>query len=470
MKKILLACCVFLTTIGYAQVITDGSFENWTTELLYENTQWWEIAAQEGGIATKSTDRVDGNFSIHLETSVVDMDTLIGFALYGQFGENGPEEGLPFLSLADTAKISLKYDIMPGDTGLFLVSFLLLGEVQSMDVFTFTGNQATWKEFVFPLSIQTGSRDSVVIAVVSSNALGEVGIMPGSWMQVDNIHFASSISPVVDEIRNGSFEDWFNVEVEDLDSWSTLNAAIASMGETSARKVPGANLGTNAVRLETIELYFGPNDIDTIQGYITNGDLNDQFFGDVSPVKYTGSLDGRVSGDYKYSPAGPNEIGFVSLDFYKDGQVIESVNNQFSLNRPIYTGFNFEYHLTQMPDSFLLFLFAGNIPGTSLTMDNLTISDLTDVANLSMNNAINVEVFPNPANENINISLSGLALDEIEVQLVDVLGNKVSNVGMTMQGKKLVGNQNLTNIESGIYLYQVRQFGQVIKTGKFTKL
>lgn len=475
MKKVLLAFCCLISGYSYAQVITDGSFENWTTELLYEDIEWWNSGASEGRIVYKSTDRVEGDYSVYMETSIDSVygDTLFGFVLYGEFGDQGPESGLPFLSPADTVKVSLKYDIMPGDTGIMLVSFLKLGVEQSTDLFTFTGSQSTWAEFSFPLSIgaNVGDRDSLVIAIASSNALGEVGITPGSWMMVDDVHFASSISPVVDEVRNGGFEDWNDIEVEDLDDWSSFNAELASFGVVGARKVAGTQNGTSAVRVETNEVYYGDGSSDTIPGYIINGFFNQQDSSSNNiPVGYNGPIAGRLSGDFKYSPAGPNESAFLSITFYKDGSYLDEYGYEFDSFTPVFTSFDFDYVLQEQPDSFMVSLYSGETPGANLTMDNLAISDITAIDNYDALKTIDITVFPNPVKESFHVSINGVSEKATSFKIIDVLGNEVANVPLLLKGNKLEGTTELNDVSTGVYFYQFIKNNEVLKSGKFTKL
>lgn len=475
MKKILLACCCLLSSYTFAQVISDGSFENWTTDLLYEEIEWWNSGAEEGGIVLKSTDRVEGDYSVYMETSVdsLDGDTLFGFVLYGEFGDQGPESGLPFLSPADTFKASVKYDIMPGDTAIILVSFLKLGETQSMDVLPITGSQSTWAEISFPLSIGTtvGDRDSLVIAIASSNALGEVGVTPGSWIMVDDVHFTSSVTPVVDEVRNGGFESWNEVEVEDLDNWSTFNEELAQFGAQGARKVAGKQIGTFAVRLETNEISFGDGSLDTIPGYVINGFFNqNDTSGNNIPVAYTGPIAGRLSGDFKYSPAGPNESAFLGITFFKEGEYLDEYGYEFETFTPVFTSFDFDFILAEQPDSFLVAMYSGESPGASLTLDNLSISDITAINNYEDLQTIDVTVFPNPVQETFHVKIEGVNDKNAELLIIDVLGNEVANVELVLKGNKLIGSTALNEVSAGVYFYQFINNNEVLKSGKFTKL
>ncbi len=102
------------------------------------------------------------------------------------------------------------------------------------------------------------------------------------------------------------------------------------------------------------------------------------------------------------------------------------------------------------------FLFGnGNgYPGSELWLDNISLSSTSDVIELSKNE---VTVYPNPANDVLNISANG----------------EVSNVVIsTLDGKVLkTSNESsvdVSNLTSGMYIYQVTVNGKV-STGNFVK-
>lgn len=469
MKKLLLILLPMLSLQGAAQVLQDGSFENWSQTPLFERLDWWNTSSEEGLInnATKSTDAAEGLYALRIETQVFEDDTVFGFALYGEFGDEGPEQGLPFLSPADTIKGSYKYNIAPGDTGIILVAFTLGGNIESMDVFPITGEQNSWSEFAFPLSVGTAARDSVIIAVASSNALAEINITPGSWVMIDDIHFSSSITSNVDEVRNGDFEDWSEVVLEDLTEWSTYNEQTAPLGEQTVKKVSGDQNGTFAARLETVEFFFEDGNSDTLPGIVTNGILLDS--GVVVPQPYTGPLEGRVSGKYKFSPAGPSTSAFLAITFYKDGNMIGEEGMEFDSFTPLFEEFAFEYSLAIQPDSFEIIAYSGELPGNAFTLDDLAISDVTSVSdNFSLNNNLTVKLYPNPAKEVLYFEFSRHLSKTNNLVIFDVLGNEVGS--HTLKSKTPVQKINVSALSEGIYFYQLKdERDKIVTTGKFNK-
>ena len=101
MKKLLLILLPMLSLQGAAQVLQDGSFENWSQTPLFERLDWWNTSSEEGLInnATKSTDAAEGLYALRIETQVFEDDTVFGFALYGEFGDEGPEQGLSLIHI-----------------------------------------------------------------------------------------------------------------------------------------------------------------------------------------------------------------------------------------------------------------------------------------------------------------------------------------------------------------------------------
>jgi len=81
---------------------------------------------------------------------------------------------------------------------------------------------------------------------------------------------------------------------------------------------------------------------------------------------------------------------------------------------------------------------------------------------------LNVLVYPNPANDELNVTISGVENETaVQIQLSDILGHTVS-----AQSAKVIydytGNVNLTNLSNGIYILKV-QYGNELKTVKVVK-
>jgi hypothetical protein len=72
-------------------------------------------------------------------------------------------------------------------------------------------------------------------------------------------------------------------------------------------------------------------------------------------------------------------------------------------------------------------------------------------------------LYPNPANDNVNIKVEGLLSNEKTIiEVVDIYGkviysNSINNINLSI---------DLSNISSGIYFVLVRNQKQIIKTEK----
>lgn len=79
-----------------------------------------------------------------------------------------------------------------------------------------------------------------------------------------------------------------------------------------------------------------------------------------------------------------------------------------------------------------------------------------------INTETEIELFPNPAQTELNISIIG-NYDNVHFYLYNVLGevvisNKIANIGLT--------KINLSNVIPGIYMYSIKTNGQIVKGGK----
>lgn len=102
------------------------------------------------------------------------------------------------------------------------------------------------------------------------------------------------------------------------------------------------------------------------------------------------------------------------------------------------------------------FLFGtGNgYPGSELWLDNISLSSSAEVIEISKNE---VNVYPNPANNILNISASG----EVSRVVISTLDGKVMKTSTE-------SSVDVSDLTSGMYIYQVTVNGEV-STGNFVK-
>jgi hypothetical protein len=63
----------------------------------------------------------------------------------------------------------------------------------------------------------------------------------------------------------------------------------------------------------------------------------------------------------------------------------------------------------------------------------------------------NIDVYPNPATNNINISIDLKSNDEILATMIDVMGNVIESKSVKMQAGKNTMNFNTSHLASGTY-------------------
>ena len=77
----------------------------------------------------------------------------------------------------------------------------------------------------------------------------------------------------------------------------------------------------------------------------------------------------------------------------------------------------------------------------------------TNIANANQNDA-NMQIFPNPFNDNVSINLNGIENESLEIRLFDAIGNAVLSDHINNLNGKTV-NYNLTSLKSGIYIIEI---------------
>lgn len=91
----------------------------------------------------------------------------------------------------------------------------------------------------------------------------------------------------------------------------------------------------------------------------------------------------------------------------------------------------------------------GWLPNQIISMGTLSISEF-ELGNLS--------VWPNPANETINIKLNNnVSNSDVHVNLFDIQGRTIQNLTYKANSNAFVKTINLNNVVSGIYLLEIKQ-------------
>lgn len=451
MKKIL-----FLTTVLFASSligqnsIPNGNFEQWTVTS-FENLDNY---ISESGTAlfllgstttSKSSDSQNGNSSVRLETKTNGSDTLFGFFTSGDFDNSN---GFPYSQKPDSIVGYYKSNVLPGDTAIMVLRFSQLGTIYNFQVKYFTGVQSSWTRFAFPLNLSL-TPDSMFIAAASSNAINEIGVQPGSWLMLDNLSFTGP--GITQPILNGDFENWTTFSYENPDDWSTTNIRGSNVGQLSVTKTTDNVEGSFALRLETVKIF------DDTTGFMTNGVFGEDSLLGGQPFNIV--FDTLV-GSYKYSPIGLDS-GAIGLSFFKNGNQI-SRNFGFFTASSTYRTFEIPFVLPQIPDTLRIDIISSineAFLGSTLFLDNLILKSIITGVDKEVEAIQKVELFPNPANDAINLSLMNNSI-QAEISIVDNMGRLYKSEEIEFGEVNM--SINISDLKSGIYYLRIANKKDVI--------
>jgi len=476
MKLLLPLIIAFGMCINAFSQIINGNFENWNTisweTLDFANTLTEDLIANGSPSNTiKTSDSQNGNFALRLESVLVDdVEPVFGFALFGQFGDDGAETGYPFSQNPSTIQGYYKCNLAPGDTAILLVSFWSNDETISLDLFKFAGEINAYTNFSFPLNIPFGANiDSVTVGMASANAVAEdFSVTPGSWIQFDNFSFGGF--GITENLPNADFENWTTVSVDEPANWFTFNAQLqAFLGNSYVeRHVPGY-AGNSAVKITTIS--FSDGQI----GFISNGSqgLQGEFGGG---VPFTNLVD-TLCGYYIYQPAaGSNDSAIVNLVFSAAGDEFAYAPRLFE-SAAQYTYFEIPFFLFQAPEQVRIDIssskFEQNLAynGSTLIIDELQFKSAPLSTNIKkpFHNPFSVMIFPNPAKDFVN-----LTFETTEKSIVFLLYDNLGNVMLKESKNTMIAGKhtiqiNIANFASGIYHYQIAGQNSILKSGKLVK-
>ncbi len=449
-KKLLLAIpSLLIGTLGMSQ-LSNGDLEMWQDVELYQDFSSWSSSRAEGdtALSNRSTDAFDGTYSAILTTDTIEGDTTFGFVINGQFGDSGPESGVPYTGpgLPDSIIFWAKYDIETGDSAVVLVVPFSGGTPVGLNEIKYGGtNTGSWERKAYELD-PTLAVDEILVAFASSNALIEYGI-PGSYVMIDRVEIKTNTGATF-LLPNHSFEDWDTVSVEEPVDWY---GNLLYDGDTTLFKTTDAFSNTYAARLLTKESPFG----DTITGYLSNGftDGSEWFM----PQPYTQmptSLDFYV----KHNPSGA-DTAEVNIEFFEAGAYVggvyyridTAINTYKQISLPI------NYNVGAAPDSMRLIFSSGRNAGSELFIDQIELIDPTVSVNASTKELINV--YPNPAVNQITFDVPSNSTIKVYSTEGRLVNQVIANNTYMM---------NISNLKSGIYIYQVNAGDKVYK-GKFIK-
>jgi len=440
MKKLYAFIAVSVASVSsFAQngQLPNGGFENWTLQTLYDFPTQWENSntAEYSGAPTvvQSNDAQDGLKSCELRSLTPGS---MGYPIYGYVNQGTPgESGFSYAATFDEVRFLYKSDISVDDS-LYLILFRNAGGSPiDMQILAVAGGvHGTWT--MASISVPAIPQEELVIAFMLSNPYTEETPDPGSWVRIDNVELYNG-GTAQTAIADFSFEEWTTQEVETPDNWYTMNEALVGMDLVNADKTTDSYSGTYAIELTNRQDQSSGN---VFSGLLSIADFNNN----ESMVPYSGTPM-NFSGAFNYVPAaGSGDEGYIHLTFFEMGTPISNYTHTFQETAG-YETFSAVLSLTGTPDSIHLSASAGNVDGSVLKLDDLSLSGGN--VGLSELNAKQVVVFPNPATGIVTISAAG----DFNWKLISPTGSVVTS-----------GNEQQFSVEhlpSGIYFVELKQYG-----------
>jgi len=458
-KMLLLFLLSFICISGLqSQAITNGSFENWSQQLLYEDpvpyitTNMNVFMMGAGSNVTKSTDHHGGNFSARLETILAGTDTVFGGMFIGMPGSGGISGGYAISTHPDSLRLFTKFDVKPNDTAYVLVLFKNAGSMIGVGSFKFYGTQNSFTEYKSAVNwFSLVNTDTIAVIVTASNL--DYAKIPGSTIYLDDLSFVNSVTP----FPNGDFETWNSVSVENPDDWFTMNFAN-SPGNYSVTQSTDSYDGIYAAQIENVITTYG----DTM-GFITNGR-----FGSNGPEGGMHVLlnPEKVNGYYKYTPVGLDTalagcfiFGYDNFGNY--GLLDSSLIKLEPKTSYTYFEIPIAYNSWPLADTLNISFASGNIEngnsfvglGSTLLIDKLEVFYKPMSVNESSAGDNTFNIFPNPANGVVSInSHNG---QPYYIELYNENGQKMYSEFFNTAGT-FVNHLNLSALSKGFYYLKIQ--------------
>lgn len=264
------------------------------------------------------------------------------------------------------------------------------------------------------------------------------------------------------QIPNAGFENWHAYATGEYpDFWTTSDSVAVALGAgNNAYKGTDSYEGTYCLHLKSVNAGFvsGP-------GIATNGIVNlvgaNFVFSGGSPDTARSRY---LSGQYMYSPKGPNDAGLISVFLLRNNagnrDTIAAGITYFTDTVNNYAPFNVEIQyrdFINQPDTCLIIIQSSrglNDPGlavnTELIIDSLNFSGFVGINEL--NNIISsVNVYPSPASDMFYLDITTKNNAALEYQLFDTRGRLVLS-SPVISGHDLI---QVGNLSEGQYILRV---------------
>ena len=463
MKKLLLLASIGIGSLIdlNAQSIPNSGFENWNTTS-FEQPAPWNTANTEnlrrgGPINVTKVPGVSG-FGVRMETAIINPDTFNAYIINSNGDPMSGDGGVPYSQLPTTVTGSYRYSLGATDTAILLVFFKKNGAVISNDIFKIrgvTGSQLSWTTFSFPLTVGI-TPDSVIVAAASSNAISNIGVTNGSFLELDNLGFGGP--GITQPLAGGTFENWSTITQDQLIGWNTNGEGVS--------KVSPGHLSSYAVQMITMD--YGP-----VEGVHASGiSIGEQSpGGPIGGMPFTNQID-TLCGYYKYFTTS-NDSGAVMFNVMQNGMNLGGMYKTFG---PASNWMYFELPIFSfmVPDTLNINIHSSaNWPSDNTTAGSTFIVDdihlKSQLVGLKSYNPFDMifNTYPNPTTELVNITWNKSINESLNVKVHSITGELISSE-LVKKGSSAY-QLNVMDYATGTYLVSIESNNKTWSTAFIKK-
>jgi len=434
--------------------VINGGFERWNSFAFQDLDYSWVTtnynhASTYGNVTVSRVNGQSGS-AAHFATYLSGNDTVSGFAEYIAAASQVPGELTGYY----------RCHLAGNDTVWITVAFAKNGNLVGLNVLPIKVSASSFTPFTLNISSHAGTPDTIAIILSMTNLFDSVGVSksaPGSWLEVDQLAFSGDSTNL--KVDDGDFETWLSDTISNPTEWGIAPIAIGNATSGISRS-KDHYAGSYSIEIQSVPGSYGPQ--------LTNGK-----FVTIGNATYTEGgqpfsqeID-TLAGYYKYFPSGNDS---AAMQFIFQEQNIQIGYSEHSLKAASScTYFQVPIHLNRTPDTMQLDISAKSVFSTgqsTLYLDSLYFKSKKNswIANINCN--FNIDVFPNPAQNQLNIRFSGKTPSEFDLKIYNLEGrliiDKEFNTGSSMV------TLPIDQLNAGLYFYEITANGSVVRN-KFVK-
>lgn len=262
-------------------------------------------------------------------------------------------------------------------------------------------------------------------------------------------------------IPNADFENWTGGSP---DGWQTPNSFTQQYGAvTVTQETANPQSGSYSVKLETKSI-FGY----AVSGLITNGQISINL-SNTPPITILGGTSfterpNHFKGYFRYTPATGDYCAIAALLLKKNTQTnqFDTVGYAQYINNTTVSGWTmfdapFAYSLGDTPDTLQIVALSSNpnaaVAGSVLWVDHLYFEGGT-LGNHSLKLNEAVQIYPNPANDILNVYFGKPTNGQTTVSIFNTTGQRVKET--IIPSETQITSLNIYDLRKGLYIVQVQ--------------